>query len=431
MGQRSSHSRSNSSLDYADRTCAICEDSQDFRALKCGHCFCIGCLTKLRDQNEGIIPCPFDRSPDDTEPKRLPSPEKLIGRVFIPSFGEHNSNDFVELLCQQLATRRRTIEHLRLVATTLSTMEHKCDSTKVGGSAIGVVGGVIAVVGLSLSASGVGAAVGAPLGISGAAIAGAGGLFAGFTVVVENVLKKIRIDEIERHLQEDNFRSEQIKVLLGRAAQDLSFAEKRNIKHHDAASFVAMIPRAVKVGLATTAGVRVAAAISRGVARAAGTAGLRIAGLVIAASLIPVDLYQMIVSWIKIHHNRLSEIVQAIFTTGNHLEMELKLFLIAGHYLQPIHCIDKDNNRRWVYLVISPRYLDAVLKDLESNRTFAYEDVIKLGEVLEEGFGVAVPQYIIEKIDKNWYSLYRDYADTLSLRRLLQSRTEDGFEIIA
>ena len=432
MGQRSSHSRSNSILDYSHKTCAICGDSQKFRALKCGHCFCIECLTKLRDQNNGTIPCPLDWFLDDTAPELLPFPENFNGRVFIPSFDEESSNEFVELLCQQLATRKQTIEHLRFVATTLLSIEHISDGTKVFGSATGIFGGVLAVIGLSLSLSGVGAAVGAPLGISGAAIAGAGGLFAGVAVIVENVLKKIRIDEIESHLQQDKFRSEQIKVLLGRSAQDFDFAAKRKIKHQDAASFVAMFPKFVKVGLATTAGVRVATAISRGVARAVGTAGLHIAGLVFAASLIPVDLYQMIVSSIKIHHKHLSEIVQAIFTTADDLETELKLFLITGHYFQPIHCTDKDNNKHWVFLVISPRHLDAVLEDLKNNQPLTYEDVINLGEIIEEGLGVAVPRYIIDKIDKNWYSLHRKYANASSLKTFLESRTEiDGFEIIA
>ena len=77
---------------------------------------------------------------------------------------------------------------------------------------------------------------------------------------------------------------------------------------------------------------RVATAISRGVARAVETAGLHIAGLAVAASLIPLDLYQMIVSSIKIHHKKLSEIVQGIFTTADDLETELKLFLITEHY---------------------------------------------------------------------------------------------------
>ena len=176
MGQRSSHSRSNSSLDYSHKTCAICGDSQEFRALRCGHWFCIECLTKLREQNNGTIPCPFARSHDDTTPELLPLPENFSGRVFIPSFDDESSNEFPELLCQQLETRKRTIEYLRFVATTLSSMEHKSDGTEVFGSATGIFGGVLAVIGLSLSLSGVGEAVGAPLGISGVAIAGARGL---------------------------------------------------------------------------------------------------------------------------------------------------------------------------------------------------------------------------------------------------------------
>ena len=428
MSQRSSHSSSISSLDYSDKTCSICGDSHDFRALKCGHCFCINCLTVLRNLNGTTIHCPLDRLTDDTEPELLPLPENFNGRVFIPSFDEHCSNDFVDLLCEQLATRKRTIEHLRFIATALSSMELKCAGAKIGGSATGIVGGVMAVIGLGLSLTGVGAIVGAPLGISGAVIAGTGGLATGITIIIENVLKKNGIDEIERHLQEDNFRSEQIKVLLGRAAQDSNFAKAWKINHQDAASFVALIPRALKVGLATAAGVRAAIAMSAGVARAAGTTGLHVAGLVFAAALIPIDLAQMIVSSIKIHHNRPSEIVQTIFNAADNLDVELKLFLVAGHYFQPIDCVDEDNNRRWVFLVISPRHIDTVMKDLRSNEPFAYEDVIKLGEVIEEGCGAKIPQRVIDKIDKNWYSLHRDYADASFHKE--DRREIEEFEII-
>ena len=404
MSQRSSHSSSISSLDNSDKTCAVCGDSQDFRALKCGHCFCINCLTMLRNLNGTTIHCPLDRLTDDTEPELLPLPENFNGRVFIPPFDEHCSNDFVDLLCEQLASGKRTMEHLRFIANALSSIELKCADARIGGSATGIVGGVMGVIGLVLSLTGVGAIVGVSLTISGVVIAGTGTLATDITVIIENVLKKDGMNEIERHLQEDSFRSEQIKVLLGRAAQDSNFAKAWKINHQDAASFVALILRALKVGLATAAGVRAAMEMSTGVARAADTTGLHVDGLVFAAALTPTDLGQMIVSSIKTNHKRPSDIVQTIFNAADCLDMEPKLFMVAGHYFQPIDCVDEDNNRRWVFLVISQRHIDTVMKDLRSNEPFAYDGVIKFGEVIEEGCGAKIPQRVIDRIDKNWYS---------------------------
>ena len=58
-----------------------------------------------------------------------------------------------------------------------------------------------------------------------------------------------------------------------------------------------ILPKSAKLGVTTAAGVRVA----YGMGRAASTAGLYIAGFVLAASVIPLDLGQMIISSIRVN----------------------------------------------------------------------------------------------------------------------------------
>ena len=60
--------------------------------------------------------------------------------------------------------------------------------------------------------------------------------------------------------------------------------------------------------LATTPAA-LAKVIAAGVVRATGTVGLHIAGIVISALLIPVDLIQLIVSSVKLHRRSKSEVV--------------------------------------------------------------------------------------------------------------------------
>ena len=411
MGQESSHSTEVSSYDYSKRTCRMCREPNDFRALQCGHCFCIQCLAVLRELHGTTIYCPLDRCADETELENLPLPENFKGKLLMPTFSENDSNDFENLLGQLIKTRGRTIEHLRSVATALSSMELQCEGAKIGGSVAGIIGGGMAMAGIGLSLSGIGVIFGAPLAVSGAVIGGAGGLTTGITVVVENILRKNGIDEIEHHLEEDYFQSEQMKVLLSRASQDIDFARKWSINPQDAIGFVALIPRALKVGLATAAGARAAIALSTGAARAAASSGLHVGGLLFSAALIPIDFAQMIVSSIKIHHKQPSEIVQTIFTRADNLDIELQLFLMTGNYPRLFHCSDKDGNRRWVYVIISAINNDAVMNNLQSHELFTYEEVKKLGEVLEEGNGDNVPQHIVDSIHQTWYSLHNDHAD--------------------
>ena len=308
----------------------------------------------IRNLNGVVITCPVCQAPDDTLPEDLILPEDFNGLLLFSDFSEKEiDNNFRNLIANAITFRRRTIAHLRFIADRLAWMELKCAGAKIGGSVTGIVSGILEVVGLGLSLSGFLAFVGVPLGITGAVVAGTGRLTAGITVIVENVLKRLNINKIEEDLQGDNFRGAQIRVFMGRAAEDDDFTRTWRINPPDAVAFIALVWGAVGVGF-VGAGLRAAAAVGAGVARTAATTGLHIAGLVFATALIPIDLAQMIVSSIQIHRRQLSEIVEDMWTIADTLENRLGVFLIREHYFQLIHCRDEDNNSRWAYLAIFP-----------------------------------------------------------------------------
>lgn len=257
------------------------------------------------------------------------------------------------------------------------------------------------IVGLSLSLSGVGAVVGVPLGIAGMSVAAAGGLVAGITMIVEAILKKVGIDEIQEDLQIDYFRAEQIKVLISRAALDARFADRWHFDTFDVVYVAGFLPRIAKLGLASAAGIRVAF----GIGRAATTTGLHVAGLVFAAVLIPVDLAQMVISSIRIHKKKPSQIIQDIRANADILEKELKVFLIDGGYFNLIFTIDG----QWAYVAVFAAKLKEFKRQVFDGLTM--EQLRVHGEVIEEGdrIGPVVPNSIRKKMQEEWYQHYDEH----------------------
>ena len=339
-----------------DGSCAICWESNDFRVLKCGHCFCIECLRTLSelrclecDENHNTIKCPMDRREDSTPVRSLPTPDNFEGKL-IPltisnkeaNNGKHNMNDLID---DNVRLRKRTISHLRNVAKELEKHELKCASAKIGGSAAGVIGSIMCIVGISLSLTLVGLPVALPLEIAGAAIATVGGVTSIGAIVTESVMKKLGIKSIEEDLQMDHFRSQQINVLLCRASKDASLANKW--RSHDVVNLGGFVAKLAKVGVtvggsALTIGTRtVSRTVALGTSRSvtvpsaatvctstAASFGLHIAGLTFAAVIIPLDLWIMIRSSIKVHKKKPSAVIRDMRSISNTLEEELNQYLI-------------------------------------------------------------------------------------------------------
>ena len=255
------------------------------------------------------------------------------------------------------------------------------------------------IVGISLSLTGVGAVAGVPLAATGFGLAAAGGVTAGVTMVVEGILKKIGIDEIQEELQRDYFKAEQLKVLLYRAANDSHFARRLNIYGLDIVYIGSLIPRMTKLGLTTAAGIRIAF----GIGRAATTTALHVAGLVFAAALIPLDIAQLIISSIKIHKKEPSKVVQDISDLADVLEKELKLFLIDGGFFNLIYTTDGC----WAYIEVYATKKNAF--EQQKERGFLLAELAEFGNIVHRGSEPDVPNRVRNMIQNEWYNHYDEY----------------------
>jgi len=386
-------------MDREDESCSICFDSYEFRVLQCGHAFCLECLNTLYYKgHDGKIRCPMDRMEDMREPISLPTPQQFRGQIFMPALDGARYQTLNQLLDAQVQHRMQTIRQLRSLATTLNGQEFNCSIAKITGSAAGIAGSIMAIIGGVLSMTKAGKSIGVPLAMAGAGIGIAGGATTGTAITVEQVLQKNGIKEVQKDLILDNFKAEQIKILLMRAANNPLFAEKWNINSVHLATIGRLLPGLAKVGVTTAAGIRVAL----GAGRAAATAGLHIAGLVLAASAIPLDIAQLVVSSIKVHKKGNSKVVENILGVADRLEKELRINLIQGEQLKCIYT----NDGQWLYIAVYAQKL----REFESRLStgFTMQEVRNFGDVVEIGEG-EIPDLIKKKVQDEWYFHYDEH----------------------
>ena len=258
---------------------------------------------------------------------------------------------------------------------------------------------MLTIVGLALSLSGVGAAVGVPLAITGAAIGAAGGATTGISATVEGVLKRNNIKAVQENLNIDRFKAVQIRTLLGRAAQCTELAKAWHIDSALLFGAGRVLPGLAKFGVTTAAG----ADMAFGISRAAATAGLHVAGLVLAGAVIPLDLTQMIISSIRIHKKDPSKAIKDLKDIANRLEHKLRKYLIEQEYFHQVYTIDG----HWAYIVINDDKKVQFLERLQEGCTL--DELDDFGEVIESGEN-EVPEEIEQKMQDEWYS-HKDSED--------------------
>merc|ERR1719361_383084 len=310
----------------------------------------------------------MDRREIKTQPNNLPTPQEFRGKLFAQTITEdQDMGDINHLLDDMVRRRRKTIAQLREVAKELESHEFNCASAKVGGSV-------------------------------------AGGITSGGAIVVESLLKKQGIENVQDDLNKDYFRAQQIKILLSRAAVDTKLAQKWKFRGFDIVHLGGLIARTAKLGLTATAGIRAfAQATAMGIGRATTTTGLHVAGLVFAAALIPLDIMQLIVSSIRLHRNKPSKVIQDVIDISDRLEKEMKIFLLDGNYLHLVHTADS----KWCYIAIYA----SKMKDFESSNQceMTLSEFKSIGDVIEEGEGPTVPDEKISKIHEEWNLFYHEY----------------------
>ena len=311
--------------------CALCLEDllcEHFRVLPCGHYFCIPCLTQWAEQVEdGAFSCPVDRTPATMS--QCSPVAKFEGQLFSSQNPDENDLSISALLHSQMVLRSKTIRYLRSAIDELISIEMSTSVAKLTGSSIGVIGSIMVIVGGSLCLTGAGAVAGVPLLVAGSSVGIGGGLTVAGSIVVESLLKSHRLEGINEHLQRDYFKSVQLRILIGRAAVDPKFASRLGLPSEDATSLVALLPRAAKL---TGTGVLCANAAARVLTRGA-TAGMHVAGIICAGILIPIDLWQLVESSLKLHHRDVSRMIEAMLRFVSDLEEQLRELLRERGYV--------------------------------------------------------------------------------------------------
>ena len=241
---------------------------------------------------------------------------------------------------QWIPTRRRTREVLQELATKLHEHHKNVNISSITGASMGTVGGVLGIAGLIATPFTFGAGV--IVSLIGAGIGGTGGLVMSGSKVVEVILTKLGLNEVQeaidqdreacRELQEqlealENFISELAIFLrplhddtvLLRELEGRGFDFLRDIKNKD---FSPSTEERVEFGARffrtlTSAATVSASAIATGgaLARTAVVASTRvahIAGSIISVALLPLDITLLVKSSLELHRGTTSSTVEEI-----------------------------------------------------------------------------------------------------------------------
>jgi len=379
-----------------------------FKVLNCGHYFCAECLDSWAEQ--GMLNCPKCRQEEIRSVGNLSGIAAHTGPLFLEEPPDHEDKiEINTMLHAQMVRRSKTIRILRLAAKEVLDIEFASAGVKIGGAAAGLIGTGMVITGSALSLTGVGAIVGVPLALSGAAVGGVGGLTVGGGIIGEALAKNKHLTNANLYLQADYFGSMQLRILIGRASKNEKFAKQMDLRVQDAASMLGVIGRIAKFGTTTAA---LAKAVAAGVGRGVANAGLHIAGMVISALLIPIDIYQMITSSVKIHRKDKSKVVQEVEALANVLEDELLPLLKEKNYkLVEISRVDDERIRHSMLLAIEENIYDDVIAN--SNKSVI--DIEKNHVVIIDEIGDSIDPINYIKIFNIW-----NKTDDL----------DDGYEIV-
>ena len=273
-----------------------------------------------------------------------------------------------------------------------------------------------------LSLTGVGAVAGVPLALAGGGVGGVGGLVVGGGILGEIIAKNSELKDANFYLQSDYFHSMQIRILIGRAAHDKSFAERLNVSVQDAVGFVSIAGRTAKFSVTTANFVK---CFATGVARGAGTAGLHIAGIAISAVLIPLDLYQMITNSIRVHNREKAEIAMKLEEIVKDLRLGLFSILKSENY-ELVELERKDDQKQ------KHSFLLAVNKsEIESDVKFnpSLEEIEKNNVVILRNEGqLDSKQY--QEIIEMWLAKMEEESDENSSGSEFSETSNEGDSVL-
>ena len=299
-------------------------------------------------------------------------------------------NDFV----RWIPIRQRTMEQLEELATKLHQHHRNVNISTITGASMGTVGGVLGIAGLIAAPFTFGA--GLIVSLVGAAIGGAGGLVMSGSKVVEIILEKLGLKDVQAAIKEDHEACTKLQQQLDCLEDFISkLAQFLKPLHDDAillrelegTGFDFLRERIISDDIGSSTGERVDidakffrtvsaaaaittsdVAIARDVVALAGTGAAHLAGSVISAALIPLDITLLVKSSLELHRGSTSSAVEEIRQIINDLK-----------------CPDVEEIKGLVDSFIDEKFIEAYNKmDDETNDDNNYETQIENSEQRRE-----------------------------------------------
>ncbi|CAC5387502.1 unnamed protein product [Mytilus coruscus] len=250
------------------------------------------------------------------------------------NISEERLRRFQKTLIEWTESCHLTIKEILAIADNLDGHFERISKAKIGGSAAGITGGILAAVGFGLSFVTFGASLG--LTIEGGIIAGAGGITVGTSVATDAILSRKRKTQAEEVLKKYNdkkkvWKRECLEIGMEEAFPHwLKFWAKVVVGTGVAAKSTGwdIIAKTILTSLriATTFddlainGVRIGGGLFKVLSPAA--RGLHVAGGIVGILLIPLDVYTMVDSAIDVHKKNPHKISSAIKDFAKKLEEE-------------------------------------------------------------------------------------------------------------
>ena len=241
--------------------------------------------------------------------------------------------DLFENFRQWRPTRKRTREKLEELASKLQEQHIRGSKSTIVGASAGTVGGILAIAGLITAPFTFGA--GFVVSLFGAGIGVVGGLVMSVSKVVEVTLAKLGLKEVQRAIDEDEEASGRLRerlVGLEKFISDLREIESNGVeflrsraRREFPTSTEGRIDLSAMFLRTSTASVGAGAVVTAfSLARArvlAGTRAAHIAGGVIGAALLPLDIYMLVRSSLEVHRGSTT---QAVNDIRNRLQSEFQ-----------------------------------------------------------------------------------------------------------
>ena len=130
----------------------------------------------------------------------------------ITRYRDQLKEDLVDTFKQWIPKRKRTIEKLEELASKLHEQHMDVSKSTIAGASVSIVGGILAIAGLIVTPLTFGA--GLVVSLAGAGIGGAGSVVMSVSKVVEIILEKLGLKEVQRAIDDDKEAHSQLQEKL-------------------------------------------------------------------------------------------------------------------------------------------------------------------------------------------------------------------------